>query len=64
MPENDEPIELTESREETLDKEARKLGALHFPYQKFQSSEAITKAFDEQRGIEQVEHPTRGKKQD
>ena len=60
MPENDDPVD------DTLDEDdgEGKFSALAFPYEKFQSRVAISKAFEQQRRLGQAEHPTKKKKRD
>ena len=56
MPENEDHVE------DTLEEKQRKFTAFAFPYEKFESSEAIAKAIEEQRRLGTSEHPTRKKK--
>ena len=62
MSENDD--RNGDNGEEALEEEARKLSAMHFPYQKPRSSEAIKKALEEQKRIVQPERPTRSDEDD
>ena len=58
MPENDNHAK------DTVDEDEGNFSTLGFPYEKFESLDAISKAVEEQRRLGQSEHPTRKKDRD